>query len=59
MNIRFHFKEPKGVIRRKPYEGRTLEEANKEIAELREWIAALTEQLEYVIGKEEENGNTH
>jgi uncharacterized coiled-coil protein SlyX len=56
MNMRFHFKEPKSVKRHKPYKGKTLEEANKEISELREWIESLTEQLEYVIGKEENNG---
>ncbi len=39
--------------RHKAYEGDTLSEANEELRELRCWLYALTEQLEYVIGKEE------
>lgn len=55
--MRFHFKPPYGVQRHKDYKGQTLKEAQEEIKELREWLTALTEQLEYVIGKENENGN--
>lgn len=55
--MRFHFKPPAGVETHKDYRGQTLQEAQKEIKELREWLAALTEQLEFVIGKDEKNGN--
>lgn len=51
--MRFNFKEPPGMERHKAYEGETLGEANEELRELRCWLYALTEQLEYVIGKEE------
>lgn len=54
MNIRFFFKSPKGVRRNKEYRGNTLEDAHSELHELRDWLEALTEQLEYVIGKEAE-----
>ncbi len=50
--MRFNFKEPPEVERHKAYEGETLAEANVELRELRCWLYALTEQLEYVIGKE-------
>ena len=55
--MKFNFKEPPDVERHRAYEGETLAEANDEIRELRRWLYALTEQLEYVIGKEEERGN--
>jgi hypothetical protein len=55
--MRFHFKPPFGVQIHKDYKGQTLLEAQEEIRELREWLSALTEQLEYVIGKEDENGD--
>ncbi len=51
--MRFNFKEPPEVERHKAYEGETLSEANEELRSLRSWLYALTEQLEYVIGKEE------
>lgn len=57
MNIRFHFRQPADVERRRDYRGRSLAEANAEIKKLRSWLEALTEQLEYVIGKEAEDGN--
>ena len=57
--MRFNFKEPSGMKRFKAYKGETLQEANEELKELRCWLFALTEQLEYVIGKEvsEDSGN--
>lgn len=53
----FRFKPPFGVERHKEYKGQSLEEAHSEIRELRQWLTALTEQLEYVIGKENTNGD--
>ncbi len=50
--MRFNFKEPTGMERHKVYEGKTLDDVNEELSELRCWLYALTEQLEYVIGKE-------
>ncbi|MBQ6789160.1 MAG: hypothetical protein IJO81_03110 [Clostridia bacterium] len=50
--MRFNFKEPPEAERHRAYEGETLSEANEELRRLRCWLYALTEQLEYVIGKE-------
>ncbi len=50
--MRFRFKAPHGVDRGRASEASTLEEALREIAELRRWLAALTEQLEFTVGKE-------
>ena len=55
--MRFNFKEPPEAERHKAYDGETLDEANAELRRLRCWLYALTEQLEYVIGKEASEGN--
>lgn len=50
--MRFYFKEPPGMERHKEFEGETMSEVLGELRELRCWLYSLTEQLEYVIGKE-------
>ena len=50
--MRFRFKAPYGVDRDRVSEATTLEEALEELGELRRWLVALTEQLEYTVGKE-------
>ena len=50
--MRFNFKDPPEADRHSTYEGETLDEANEELRRLRCWLYALTEQLEYVIGRE-------
>ena len=51
--MRFYFKTPVGVDRNKSFDGGGMDEVTCELRELRAWLYALTEQLEYVIGREE------